>query len=118
MVARARASADFCPVAARRGCPIRLWSNRCSPLFPARASRLDNRTDAIVKPASRRGPVDVSRRARQRSRRSGGAVDAHSIVRRLLVTSLAPAIFLIAFMCDTEAMARLLWAYLAGHVAG
>jgi hypothetical protein len=60
--------------------------------------------------------MDVSGQARQRSSRSVGVVGAHSIVRRILVISMASAMFLVAFICDTGAIAGLFWACLAGHV--
>ncbi len=40
----------------------------------------------------------------------------HSIIRNVLVITLASAVFLVAFICDTGALARLFWASLAGHV--
>lgn len=80
------------------------------------ASRLENRTDAILKPASRSQSGDLSKRSRRRPGRSGGIAGAYSIVRHGVVIALASAVFLVAFICDTGALARLFWASLAGQV--
>jgi hypothetical protein len=108
----------FANMVARRLDPARPWPNRCCPLFTARASRLDTGTGAIVKSAGRRGSVRGFRPARRRSSRSQGAVGSRSMARRGLMMSIALATFLIAFICDTEAMARLAWSCVAGFVSG
>jgi hypothetical protein len=77
---------------------------------------LENSADAVLKPASRSQSGDASRRSRKQPGRSGGIAGAGSITRHLLVISLASAVFLVGFICDTGALAGLFWASLAGQV--
>jgi hypothetical protein len=77
---------------------------------------LENSADAVLKPASRSQSGDASRRSRKQPGRSGGIAGAGSITRHVLVISLASAVFLVGFICDTGALARLFWASLAGQV--
>lgn len=91
------------------------WRNGAPP-YRAGAVGLENSADVILKPAGRRPSGDVSRRSRQRPGRSAGTAGLRLISRRLLVVSLAAAVFLVGFICDTGALARLFWAALAGQV--
>lgn len=62
-----------------------------------------------VKPASRQ------RNAAAPSRRSGGGVRPYLLARRFPVILGASAVFVAAFILDTEAVAKLFWSCLAGQ---
>jgi hypothetical protein len=71
--------------------------------------------DGIPTPATRaRRTKGASGRARGKSRKSGGA-GRYVLARRVLAMCAAAVVFGAAFIVDTEAVARLLWACLAGR---
>ncbi len=81
---------------------------------------MGNSADAILKPASRTKSGKVPKRPGHRPGRpgssAGGNGGAGSITRLAAVIPLAAAVFLVGFICDTGALARLFWASLAGQV--
>ena len=71
--------------------------------------------DGIPTPATRvRRAKGASGRPRGKSRKSGGS-GRYRLARRVLVRCAAAVVFVAAFILDTGAVARLLWACLAGQ---
>ncbi len=71
--------------------------------------------DGIPTPATRvRRAKGASGRPRGKSRKSGGS-GRYRLARRVLVMCAAAVVFVAAFILDTGAVARLLWACLAGQ---
>jgi len=72
---------------------------------------MDDVSTSTSRPRPAKG---ASRRSRRQYRSSGGAA-RYRVARRVLVISGASAVFIAAFMFDTEAVARLFRACLEGH---